>query len=214
MLCGHERETTMSAVLNPPRFANAEEYLAWDELQPGRHEYVGGEVYSMVGARLTHNTISGNAYIWLRQALKGTPCRVYSLDAKLRLQDSDDHVYPDVMVTCDPRDLPGEEDRFIRHPWLVVEVLSDSTAAHDRGQKFELYRGIDTLTHYLLVEQDRPHADLFFKNPLGQWVLQPLAPGDSMQIAQLGAPWPLQSLFDEVDFSVWPPAPGPFSPPG
>ena len=203
----------MSAVLKPPRFANAEEFLAWEELQTERHEYVDGEVHAMVGARLTHNTITLNACIWLRQALKGRPCRVFAMDAKLQLQASGDHLYPDVMVTCDRRDQPGEEDRFIRHPWLVVEVLSERTAAYDRGHKFELYRRLDTLTHYVLVEQDRPHADLFFKNAQGQWVLQPLAPGESMQIAALGAPWPIDSLFDDVDFSVWPPAPGPTEPP-
>ena len=190
----------MSAVLKPPRFANAEEYLAWEALQPERHEYVGGEVYAMVGARLTHNTISLNVCLWLRQALKGLPCRVFGLEAKLQIADAGDHLYPDAMATCDARDRDGSEDRFIRHPWLVVEVLSDSTAAYDRGLKFELYRTIDTLTHYLLVEQSRPHAELFFKNSAGQWVLQPLSLHDSMRIEQLRQPWPVASLYDDVDF--------------
>ena len=127
---------------------------------------------------------------------------MYINDHKLQLSESGDHLYPDVMVTCDPRDSPGDEDRFIRHPWLVLEVLSDSTAAYDRGRKFEVYRGIEALTHYLLIEQDRPHADLFFKNPQGQWVLQPLTITDVMQIDQLGRPWPVASLYDEVDFSL------------
>ena len=196
----------MSAVLKPPRFANAEAFLAWEELQTERHEYVDGEVYAMVGARLTHNTVALNAYMWLRQAMRGGPCRVFGLDAKLQVSHSGDHLYPDVMATCDPRDRPGDEDRFIRHPWLVVEVLSDSTAAYDRGRKFEIYRTIDTLTHYLLVEQDRPHAALCFKNAQGQWVLQPLAATDTMQIDRLGQPWPVASLFDEVDFSQARPA--------
>lgn len=191
----------MSAVLKPPRFANAEEYLAWEALQPGKNEYVDGEVYAMVGARLNHNTVSLNAYTWLRQALKGAPCRPFALDTKLQLATSGEHLYPDVMVTCDARDLDGAEERFIRHPWLVVEVLSDSTAAYDRGLKFELYRGLATLTHYLLVEQTRPHADLFFKTAAGQWVLQPLALGDVVQIERLGQPWPVSRLYDDVDFS-------------
>lgn len=189
----------MSAVLKPPSFANAEEYLAWEELQPGKNEYVSGELYAMVGARLTHNQIAGNAYMWLRQCLRGSPCRTFCLDTKLQVADSDDHLYPDVMVTRDARD-KGAEDRFIRHPWLVVEVLSDSTAAYDRGLKFERYRSIDTLSHYLLVEQDRPHADLFFKTAAGQWVLQSLSLEDNLQIDQLGQPWPVASLYDDVEF--------------
>jgi Uma2 family endonuclease len=190
----------MGAVLKPTRFANAEEFLAWEASQTERHEYVDGELYAMVGARLSHNTVSLNAYTWLRQALKGSPCRPFALDTKLQLAASGEHLYPDVMVTCDTKDLDGKEDRFIRHPWLVVEVLSDGTAAYDRGLKFELYRSLDSLTHYLLVEQTRPHADLFFKTPAGQWVLQPLALGDALQIERLGQPWPVASLYEDVDF--------------
>jgi Uma2 family endonuclease len=190
----------MSAVLKPPRFANAEEFLAWEDSQPERHEYVGGEVYAMVGARAWHNIIAGNAYLWLRQWCRGGPCRVYMSDLKLQVSASGDHLYPDLMVTCDARDNPKDEDRFIRHPWLVAEVLSDSTAAYDRGLKFELYRSVDSVTHYLLIEQGRPHVDLFFKNPQGQWVLQPLALGDTIQIDALGQPWTVASLYEDVDF--------------
>ena len=116
------------------------------------------------------------------------------------------------MATCDPRDRQPGEDRFISHPWLVVKVLSDSTAAYDRGRKFEAYRAIDTLTHYLLVKNARPRADLFSKNEQGLWVLQPLATGDSIPIARLPQAWPVASLFDEVDFTPPPAAPTPAPP--
>ena len=192
----------MSAALKPPRFASAEEYLAWEELQPEKHEYVDGEVYAMVGTRAWHNIIAGNAYVWLRQWARGGPCRVYMNDHKLQVNASGDHLYPDLMVTCDPRDNPGDEDRFIRYPWLVVEVLSDSTAAFDRGRKFELFRTIGTVTHYLLIEQSRPHADLFFKNAQDQWVLQPLSLDDVIQIDRLGQSWPVATLYEDVDFAV------------
>ncbi len=192
----------MSAVMNSPRFADAEAYLAWEELQPERHELVDGEVYAMTGALAPHNFISGNAYVWLRQALRGTPCSVFIDSHKLRINAQGGFLYPDVMVTCDPRDRRPEEPRFISHPWLIAEVISDSTAADDRGHKFELYRGIETLTHYLLIEQDRPHADLFFKNEQGQWVLQPLQADGLIPIDRLGQPWPVASLFEDVDFTA------------
>ena len=200
----------MSAVVNRPRFGDAEAFLAWEALQTVRHEYVDGQVYPKTGAlgaqdTVAHNTITLNAYASLRPALKDTPCRAYCLDLKLRVNDKGDFLYPDLMVTCDSRDRRPEEQRFISHPWLIAEVLSDSTAAYDRGRKFELYRGIATLTHYLLIEQDRPHADLFFKNEQGQWVLQALTAGDAIQIERLGQPWPVATLFEEVDFT--PPAP-------
>ncbi len=192
----------MSAVMTASRFASPEDYLAWEATQSERHEYVDGEVWAMTGARATHNLIAGNAYIWLRQAMRGLPCRAYINDLKLRVNAQGDHLYPDVMVTCDPRDRQPAEDRFVSHPWLVAEVLSDSTAAYDRGRKFEIYRGIDTLTHYLLIEQYRPYADLFFKNEQGQWVLQPLHADDLMAIERLNQPWPVASLFEDVDFAT------------
>ena len=205
----------MSAVVNRPRFGDAEAFLAWEALQTVRHEYVDGQVYPKTGAlgaqdtiahnTVAHNTITLNAYASLRPALKGTPCRAYCTDLKLRVNDKGDFLYPDLMVTCDARDRPSVEDRFISHPWLIAEVLSDSTAAYDRGRKFELYRNIASLTHYLLIEQDRPHADLFFKNEQGQWVLQALTADDAIQIERLGQPWPVATLFEEVDFT--PPAP-------
>ena len=199
----------MSAVLNAPRFADAEAYLAWEELQPERHEYVDGEVYAMTGVRVAHNDININAFVFLRRALTGTPCKVFGIDLKLQISPDGDHLYPDLMVTCDPRDTQSSDGRFISHPWLLAEVLSDSTAAYDRGRKFELYRSIDTLTHYLLIEQTRPYAELFFKNEQGLWVLQPLQANGVIPIARLGQPWPVASLFEGVDFTpaTTPPAP-------
>lgn len=176
--------------------------MAWEELQPERHEYVSGEVYAMTGVRVAHNDINFNAVGFLRQVLKGTPCKVFGIDLKLQVSPNGDHLYPDLMVTCDPRDLRSSEDRYISHPWLVAEVLSDSTAAYDRGRKFEIYRSIDTLTHYLLIEQTRPYAELFFKNERGQWVLQPLHADDLIAIERLNQPWPVASLFEDVDFTT------------
>jgi len=198
----------MSAVLKPRRFADAEAYMAWEEAQPDRNEYVDGEVFAMVGAKIDHNLIALNAAFWLRQALRGTPCRVFAEGLKLRVNEAGDFVYPDVMVTCDPRDRNPAENRYIAHPWLVVEVLSESTAAYDRGRKFELYREIDTLTHYLLVEQDRKRADLFVKSEPSQWVLHPLTGADTIVVDRLGQPWPVASLYEDVDFTP-PPAAAP-----
>ena len=190
----------MTALLKSPKFADAEAYLAWEESQVERYEYVDGEVYAMVGARLTHNTIIGNAQSWLHQALRGGPCRVYSEAVKLLVNANGDFLYPDILVTCDPRDRSSKEDRFIRFPWLVIEVLSESTAAYDRSRKFKIYRQNDVLTHYMLVEQDIASADLYFKNAQGQWVIQSFGDGDELMIDPLGKPWPVMSLYENVDF--------------
>ncbi len=138
-----------------PRFS-IDDYMAWEAKQVERHEYVGGEVFVRESASSVHNIINGNLAIGLRSALRGTPCHVFLIDMKLRVEAADAVFYPDVLVTCDARDKGPDADTAKCHPCLIVEVLSESTATYDRGLKFEHYRGIDTLKEYLLVEQDRP----------------------------------------------------------
>ncbi len=177
-------------------------YLDWEAAQPERHEFVDGEVYAMTGARLAHNVIAGNAFAFLRDRLRGTPCRVYMADVKLHVEAADAYLYPDVMVSCEARDRTSDREVAIRWPWLVIEVLSEATAAYDRGRKFALYRQVPTLTHYLLVEQSRPSADLYVRNAEGLWVLHPLAVGDVMRVPERGIEWPVATLFDDVDFDT------------
>jgi Uma2 family endonuclease len=190
----------MGSVPTPTRMT-PDEFLAWESTQQERHEYIGGEIFAMTGARVAHNLIVGNAYVFLRQTLRGRPCQVFASDLKLQIDAAAVFVYPDVMVTCDPRDTAGGGGLSIRHPWLIVEVLSESASAFDRGGKFELYRKVESLTHYLLVEQTRPYAELFRKNAQGEWVLQPLAISDSLNIERPHAfDWPVATLFDGVPF--------------
>lgn len=119
-------------------FFDAAAYLAWEETQPERHEYVGGEVFAMTGARDGHNTIALNIASWLRSALRGTPCRAFIADMKLRVEAANAFFYPDVLMTCDERDKQPEAELAKQHPSLVVEVLSESTAAYDRGLRFNI----------------------------------------------------------------------------
>ncbi len=198
----------MSAVPQPSRFPDAKAYLAWEEKQQERHEYVSGQTYAIAGTGIRHNTIALNAALWLRQALRGTPCRVNCLGLKLRMSDSDVFVYPDVMVTSDLRDRAPGEDRYVAHPWFIAEVFNDSSEAFDRGPKFELYRKIDALTHYLLIDQNRRYAELFEKSLKSHWVLHPKTASDSILVESLRKPWPVSTLYDDVDFTPPPAAAG------
>ena len=195
----------MSAVLTdaPLTF---ETYMAWEAEQAERHEFLGGEVFAMTGARATHNTIAGNVFALLRDALRSTPCRVFIADMKLQVAPADASFYPDVFVSCDPRDRTADAELVQRHPKLVVEVLSDSTAAFDRGRKFEAYRSLDTLEAYLLVEQHRPHADLFLRNAEGLWVLNPVGEGDKVSIAPIAIVLTMAAIYEGVVFDAPTPA--------
>ena len=191
----------MSAVLTDPPLT-FEAYMAWEADQPERHEFFAGEVFAMTGARATHNTIAGNVFALLKQDLRGTPCRVFFADMKLHIASVNASFYPDLFVSCDPRDRTPDAELVQRHPQLVVEVLSDSTAAFDRGQKFEAYRSLDSLTAYLLVEQNRPHADLFVRNAEGLWVLNPVGEGESLTIAPLGVVLPMEAIYEGITFNA------------
>jgi len=189
----------MSAVLKPPSMT-FEAYQAWEAEQPERHEFLRGDVYAMTGARATHNIISGNVFSALKNALRGTPCRVFVADMKVRAAQADASFYPDVFVSCDPRDRSPDHELVQHHPILVVEVLSDTTAAFDRGEKFEAYRSIESLQAYLLVEQHRPRADLFLRNADGLWVLHSVGEGGALNIVPLNVQLTLADVYEGVAF--------------
>lgn len=181
----------------------AAEFLAWDATQTIRHEFVRGEVFLMAGGEDRHATVAGNLYIALRQHLRGTPCRVYGSDVKLRVEAADCYFYPDLMVTCSAADLA---DRLIkREPVLVVEVLSQSTAAYDRGDKFVAYRQLPTLAEVLLVDVDSRHCDLFRKGAEdGLWVLHPTGPDEALRLDSVSLVVPPDALWADLE-----PASGP-----
>lgn len=147
---------------------NRQAYLDWEAAQPDKHEYLAGEVFAMVGVRRGHALAAGAIYARLRSHLKGSRCDAFVSGMKLFVTDADAYFYPDVMVTCDERDRRAE--LAIEHPRLVVEVLSDSTAAYDRGVKFAAYRKLADLREYLLVDIDQRRLELY-RREAGHWIL-------------------------------------------
>ncbi len=146
----------MTALAQPK--LSLEAYLAWEEQQPERHEFYRGEVFAMVAARRIHGRVVNNLASELRFALKSTPCQVFHEGMKLQIAD-DTVLYPDVFVTCDKGDLATEQ--IFRAPTLVFEVLSPSTQGYDRSQKFALYRRLDSLKEYVLVDPDTRRVEPF-----------------------------------------------------
>ncbi len=157
----------------------AADYLAWEAEQTERHDFVNGEVFSMAGAEDRHVTAAGNAYIALRQHFTGTPCHVYMSDMKLHVVARGNYFYPDLFVTCSDTDRQSKLSKS--EPTLIIEVLSASTAAYDRGEKFANYRAIPTLKEYVLIDLDKRTVDVHRLGEQGLWVLHPfeLAAADS-----------------------------------
>lgn len=184
----------MSAVLEPKLSLQA--YLDWENQQPDRNEFVKGEVFAMVGARRIHGRVVSNLNRRLSEALHGSPCQVFAEGMKVQIAD-DAVLYPDLFVTCDKADLATE--MIFRAPTLVVEVLSPSTQAYNRSQKFALYRRIDALREYILVDPDTRRVEGFRRNEQGQWVLHDMSDGDVLEAASVGVSVRLADVFDGVD---------------
>lgn len=177
-------------------WVSVEDYLAAEEASETRHEYVGGLVYAMAGTTPEHNLIAGNIFASLRAHLRGKPCEVFFAEVKLRLEHAQNDIfyYPDVMVTCDPRD-KGQSIKKL--PKVLVEVASDSTERIDRREKFWAYMSVPTLEEYVLVAQDRPEVTVFRR--ARRWQAEArVQPGDTFALPSLDFTLALSAVYEGV----------------
>lgn len=173
-----------------------EDYLEWEKAQSEKHEYIAGEVFAMVGARDAHVTVVGNVFALLREHLRGGACRVYVSDMRLRVEAANAFFYPNVFVTCDPRD--RSDEYFKRYPVLIVEVLSETTAAFDRGHKFALYRLLESLREYVVIDPERRSVDCFRRDGSGHWVLYAYQGDGMVELDSVGGQFLLSVIFEDV----------------
>ena len=185
----------------PPFSADA--YLAWEALQVEKHEYINGDVFAMVGVRQSHGTATLNLAFALRHAVKGSPCRVFAEAIKTRVESENIFFYPDVVVTCDPRDRLTPQ--FISHPALIIEILSDTTAAFDRGEKFAHYRKLDSLMEYGIVDLKAKRVEVFCRNTENHWVLYEYFPGGQVEFPSLAISISVDEIFDDTEEPPEPP---------
>jgi Uma2 family endonuclease len=179
-----------------PLYITPDDYLAAEEISPIRHEYRDGEVFAMTGGTRNHHTIAGNLFFRLKNHLRGSGCRTFMEGMKLRVQESNSFYYPDVVVTCDDRDRPNNE-QYINHPSLIIEVLSPSTARFDRTEKFADYRTIPSLSEYVLVSTDRQQIEQFQRDDRGQW--HKLEFDDSLQLASVDCAIAIDEIYEDTD---------------
>ena len=172
------------------------DYLAWEEAQPGRHEFWRGEVFAMVGGRRGHGRIVANLMRHLGNHLDNTPCQVFSENMKVKVAD-DAVLYPDVFVTCD-RQFSASESVF-ESPILVIEVLSPSTQRYDRSEKFAMFRRLVSLREYALIDPDTRRVEVFRPAEDGHWKLFDMSDGDALVLASVGCEIALAALFKGMD---------------
>lgn len=187
--------------LQPKSVPSFEDWLAGERAAlDERSEYVDGQVFAMTGASAEHNVIVTNIVRELGTQMKGRPCWVYANDMKVRIQSANVGRYPDLIAVCGrPELLDGRRDVLL-NPTLIVEVLSDSTEAYDRGEKFALYRGIPSLQEYLLVAHHRVQAELFTRGADGRWTLSEFSgPEAVVPLGSIDCTLSLAEVYDKVE---------------
>lgn len=190
----------MNAALAKPLLMTAVEYFAWEAEQTERHDYYQGEVFAMAGGSDAHNTASLNFAAALKTHLRGTPCRVFMSDMRLEMAENSHYSYPDVFVTCDPRDATPEASHLKRHPKLVVEVISPTTSEYDQGRKFEQYRQIVGLDEVLFIDPVRRSIELFQRTQeASQWLLIPAPEGGSVHLRTVDMDVSMATVFEGID---------------
>jgi Uma2 family endonuclease len=187
-------------------FMSPSEYLAWEEQQPYKHEYIDGAAYAMTGGTFSHNAIALNLASAIKNRLRGSDCRVFINDVKVQVSTKGLYFYPDVVVTCDAQDLQSQ--KLIRYPTLIVEILSPSTESYDRGEKFRRYRQMPSLKEYVLIDAQKISIDCYRLNENQKWELTPyfaeeLSDNLLIEFPCIDFECAIETIYEEVNFEIY-----------
>ena len=187
-------------MLKPQKtYITPEEYLVLEEVAEYRSEYYQGEIFAMTGGTVNHNRIARDICQALTEDFEGKPCEAFMNDVRLLVQDNGLYTYPDLMVVCGDIVFAEGRDDTVTNPIVLVEVLSKSTGNYDRGPKFELYRALDTLQDYVLVDQAKVHVEHFKRLPDNRWILQEFNHlTDTLHIETIQFEMSLQKIYRNV----------------
>ena len=188
----------------PHNYLSINEYLKWEEKQEEKHEYVNGLIYAMAGASENHVSITANFTGIILSHLKGSKCKgsrckVFPSDMKVNIVAKNIYYYPDLLVTCDERDRANKNHKA--HPCLIIEVLSNSTEAKDRGVKFANYQTIESLQEYVLISQQEQRVEVFRRRDRKFWLLQTYTEGDSIELQSINLTIPIAAIYEDIDLS-------------
>jgi Uma2 family endonuclease len=175
------------------------EYLEIERQAEYKSEFFEGQMFAMSGASRAHNLIVANLIFTLVLQLKNTPCQVYPSDMRVRVQENGLYTYPDVIVACGEEEFDDEHQDTLTNPLLIIEVLSKSTEAYDRGAKFTLYRQLGALSEYLLVDQSQPHVEQYVRQEGNHWLLSEAKGMDAvLTLSAVNASLSLADIYDKV----------------
>jgi Uma2 family endonuclease len=179
-----------------------DDYIELEKTSEERLEFWDGNIWSMSGASLPHNQVQGNIYFALRSKLQGKGCSIFPSDMRVKVPVYSPYRYPDLSALCGE----AEVEKFkgldvLINPQLIVEILSDSTEAFDRGDKFTYYKSIESFIEYLLIAQHRPHVTQYVKQSDNSWSYKEVNElSEKIYIASLDCELKLEELYQDVVF--------------
>lgn len=200
IVCISSEKVTLMVATPQSQTMSLEQYLDWEPLQELRYEYVNGEINAMTGGTIPHNDIALNLYRVLYPHLRARGCRINVADVKLQISSSNLYYYPDVIVSCDPRDLTAQTS--IQWPTLIIEVLSPRTEAKDRGEKLANYRILPSLQEYILISSDTVSAERYRRGEGRMWLYYPYAAEDTIVLESIEFSCPVELLYENIKFDL------------
>ena len=188
--------------LQPQPHLSPEEYLALERRSEYKSEYFAGEIFAMAGASERHVSIVANLMYMLVGQLKDRPCKAYANDLRLKVSPTGLYTYPDILVVCGAPCFADERKDTLLNPMVLMEVLSESTEAYDRGKKFDHYRALTSVSDYLLVSQDQHKIEHFVRQPDNRWLFSAYTTlDDVVDIPSIACALPLRDVYDKVEFA-------------
>jgi Uma2 family endonuclease len=182
-------------------FYTPEEYLAMEREAAEKSEYYSGQIYAMAGGSPEHNLIGFNIAGLLHAKLRGSPCRGFTSDQRVRIIETGLYTYPDVTVICGELQFDDARRDTLINPTLLIEVLSPSTEAYDRGEKFAHYRRIESLQEYVLIAQDQPRIERFLRQSDGTWNYRAAEGREgNLRLESVGVDLPVSEVYEGVEF--------------
>jgi len=179
------------------------QYLKMERAAETRSEYFDGEVFAMAGTSRRHGILAGNAFAALHPQVRQQRCDIFQNDMRVKVAVTGLYTYPDIVVACGGGQYEDSEVDTLLNPTMIIEVLSKSTAAYDRGEKFQQYRKLPSLEDYILVSQDRRLIELYSRQPDGRWLLSEYSElNDMIELPSIGCHLALRDVYNQVIVAV------------
>lgn len=177
------------------------EYLAFERASEEKHELIDGEIVSMSGASENHNLIAASTLSSLFTQIRKGSCKIYPSDMRVRVGKRRQYTYPDMTIVCGKPVFADDQKDTLLNPTVIIEVLSPSTEAYDRGDKFMLYRTLESLQEYILISQNRIHIERYVRQPDNHWLLSEIQQLDSsIELTSVGCTLVAADIYEQLNF--------------